>query len=187
MLHTCTHHDTPAAAEALPDLPPRRRFMRQFTQLAALAGGVSLLAATPAKAAGKTEAVLLSCMDFRLMDEIDRYMSGRGLRDNYDHLILAGASLGVLADKYPAWGQTFWSHLGLAIELHQVQTAIIMDHRDCGAYKTLLGPEHSKTVEAETQAHAQNLHKLKAQINQRHPSLKVETLLMALDGKVQAV
>ena len=79
---------------------------RKFLQLAALGGGVSLLSATAwlpeARAAGATDALLLSCMDFRLMDDIERYMSGRGLRDKYDHVVLAGASLGAITDKYPA-------------------------------------------------------------------------------------
>ena len=47
---------------------------RKFLELVALGGGVSLLAAgsyaPQARAAGTTEVLLLSCMDFRLMDEI---------------------------------------------------------------------------------------------------------------------
>jgi hypothetical protein len=73
-------------------------------------GGASLLAAASvlpmAHAAGATDALLLSCMDFRLMDDIERYMSGRKLRDRYDHVVLAGASLGALTDKYPAWNRS---------------------------------------------------------------------------------
>src|SRR5262245_58173974 len=112
---------------------------RRFLQLAALGGGASLLAAIPfvptARAAGTTEALLLSCMDFRLMDDIERYMSGRGLRDKYDHIVLAGASLGAITHKYRAWNKTFWQHLDIAIQLHAIHTVVVLDHRDCGAYK----------------------------------------------------
>ena len=45
-------------------------------------------------------------MDYRLMDDIERYMSGRGLRDKYDHIVLAGASLGAITDKYPKLAST---------------------------------------------------------------------------------
>lgn len=162
---------------------------RRFVQLAALASGVSLLG-TPlssAHAAGATEAMLLSCMDFRLMDEIDRYMHSRGLRDKYDHVVLAGASLGAVTDKYPAWSKTFWEHLDIAIQLHAIQKVIILDHRDCGAYKVILGEAHAKTPQAELAAHAEQLGKLRRMIEQKHPKLAVETLLMSLDGKVQAV
>ena len=121
---------------------------RKFLRLAALGGGASLLAATSwlleARAAGATDALLLSCMDFRLMHDIERYMSGRGLRKKYDHVVLAGASLGAITDKYPAWNKTFWEHLDIAIKLHNIPTVIVMDHRDCGAYKVILGAEHAK-------------------------------------------
>lgn len=163
---------------------------RKFLQLAAL-GGVSLLSATfvlpEARAAGAADALLLSCMDFRLMDDIGRYMSGRGLRDKYDHVVLAGASLGALTGKYPAWNKTFWEHLDIAIKLHNIHTVIVMDHRDCGAYKVILGPEHARDPGKEKDTHAAQLKKLKAMINEKYPKLKVEMLLMALDGKVETV
>ncbi len=164
---------------------------RKFLKLVALGGGVSLLKATAwvpeAGAAGGTEALLLSCMDFRLMDEIERYMSGRGLRDKYDHVILAGASLGAITDKYPAWNQTFWEHLDIAIKLHDINEVIIMDHRDCGAYKVILGAEHTRDPNVEKDTHAVHLKKLKGMINEKYPKLEVETLLMTLDGKVEVV
>lgn len=164
---------------------------RKFLQLAALGGGVSLLASVSllpqARAAGGTDALLLSCMDFRLMDDIERYMSGRGLRDKYDHIVLAGASLGAITDKYPAWNKTFWEHLDIAIQLHSIHTVIVMDHRDCGAYKVILGPEHAQEPKKEKDTHAAQLKKLQGMINQKYPKLKVETLLMALDGQVETV
>lgn len=162
---------------------------RKFLEIASLGAGASLLAAawSPARAAGGTEALLLSCMDYRLTDEIEHYMSGRGLRDKYDHIVLAGASLGAVTDKFPAWNQTFWEHLDIAIKLHNIHTVIVLDHRDCGAYKVILGPEISRDVATETSAHATQLKKLQAMIGHKHPKLKVETLLMALDGKVQTM
>src|SRR5262249_32088332 len=82
--------------------PERRPTMtthdrRQFSRILAAGGaaaGMGLLfpSASPRAAAeGATEALLLSCMDYRLTDQTTRYMSGRGLRDKYDHVILAGA------------------------------------------------------------------------------------------------
>ena len=88
-------------SEHEPEVMKKNR--RKFLQLATLGGGVSLLSAASwlpeARAATTTDALLLSCMDFRLVDDIERYMSGRGLRDKYDHVVLAGASLGAITDK----------------------------------------------------------------------------------------
>ena len=134
-----------------------------------------------------TNALLLSCMDLRLMDDIERYMSSRGYRDCYDHITLAGASLGATTDKYPAWNQTFWDHLGIAISHHDIAAVIVVDHLDGAAYSILLGPEHARDAIAERDVHATQLRKLKGMINDRHPGLHVEMLLMALDGKVEPI
>jgi hypothetical protein len=63
----------------------------------------------------------------------------------------------------------------------------VMDHRECGAYKVILGPEHAKDPKTEKEAHATQLKKLKTQIAEKYPKLKVETLLMGLDGKVGVI
>jgi hypothetical protein len=164
---------------------------RTFLRLGVLGGGASLLAlALPGgvpRAAGNTEALLLSCMDYRLIDETERYMTERGLKDNYDHIILAGGSLGALTDKYPAWGKTFWSHLDVAIQLHHIRKVIVMDHRDCGAYKVILKEDFYKDHTKETDIHSRKLKELRRQIQAKYPKLKVELLLMNLDGKVERI
>jgi carbonic anhydrase len=180
------HHDSCGCPSHAPR-PSRRKFL----QLAASGGGVSLLAGpsifSKAHAAGGTDALLLSCMDYRLMDEVEQYMSDRGLRNKYDHVILAGASLGAITDKFPAWNQTFWEHLDVAIKLHNINKVIVMDHRDCGAYKVILGPEHAKNPQQEKKVHAEQLQKLQGMINEKYPKLGVELLLMGLDGKVETI
>ena len=172
-------------------IAPAATSRRKFVQLAALGGGVSLLSALggmpQARAAGGTDALLLTCMDFRLMDDIERYMTGRGLRDKYDHVVLAGAALGAVTDKFPAWNKTFWEHLDIAIQLHSIHTVIVLDHRDCGAYKVILGAAHAKDAQTETASHATQLKTLKGMIASKYPKLKIETLLMALDGKVETI
>jgi carbonic anhydrase len=160
-------------------------------RIGALGGAAGLIAvlrpARTTSAAGATDAMLLTCMDYRLLDETERYMSGRGLRNKYDQVILAGASLAALTDKYPAWGQTFWEHLEVAIQLHQIHQVILMDHRDCGAYKVLLGEDFSKDRAKETAVHAEKLRELRKRINAKHPKLEVELLLMNLDGTVEKI
>ena len=164
---------------------------REFLRLGVLGGGASLLAlALPGgrvRAAGNTEALLLSCMDYRLIDETERYMTNRGLRDNYDHIILAGASLGAITEKYPPWNKTFWGHLDVAIQLHHIQRVIILDHRDCGAYKVILKEDFAKDPIKENAVHSEKLKELRSQIKTKYPKLKVELLLMDLDGKVEKI
>jgi carbonic anhydrase len=134
---------------------------------------------------GQAEALLLSCIDYRLPGKIARYMEGRGLAANYDHVILAGASLGVTNSLYPQWGQSFWDHLDLAIKLHGIRRVIILDHRECGSYRVIFGTNLSG--DAEMTQHTHELHRLAREIGGTYPHLDVETLLMALDGSVEAI
>ena len=164
---------------------------RQFLKILAFGGSAVslalLLPAVSARAAGQTEAVLLSCMDFRFVDGTARYMASRGLTDKYDHIILAGAALGALTEKFPAWNQTFWDHVGLAIDLHKIHQVMVLDHRDCGAYKMILGEDFAKDPAQETAVHATQLQRLGKMIKEKYPALKVELLLMALNGTVEAI
>ncbi|ARU05976.1 hypothetical protein CCO03_16030 [Comamonas serinivorans] len=170
-MHACCQH-----------LLSRRALLRWTT----LAPAVSL-GLMPRAHAATTEALLLSCMDFRLMDDIERYMHARGLREKYDHIVLAGASLGAVTDRFPAWNKTFWDHLGLAIQLHQIERVIVIDHRDCGAYRMIVGEAHASSRASETAAHGVQLRRLREAIGERHRHLAVETLLMSLDGSIEVV
>ena len=164
---------------------------RQFLQTLVLGGGAAsltlLLPAASSRAAGQTEALLLSCMDFRLVDHTARYMASRGLKDKYDHIILAGAALGALTEKFPAWNQTFWDHVGVALDLHKIHKVVVLDHRDCGAYKVILGEDLAQDPAKETTMHATQLKRLGKMIQEKYPALEVELLLMALDGKVEVM
>lgn len=143
--------------------------------------------------AGGTDALLLSCMDYRLTDEIADYMQNHlHMKKKYDYVILAGASLGVNNTKYPNWGKTFWEHLDTAIALHSIHEVIIMDHRNCGAYKLLLGKDFPADASAaqlkeETEVHKQQLDALAKAIHEKYPNLEVATLLMSLDGDVEEI
>lgn len=177
--------DTHIGCTCLPQ-PGRRKFLT----LALLGGGVSLLSPMlprSAFASGDTEALLLTCMDYRLLDAVTAYMNGRGLQKKYDHFILAGASLGALTDKQADWGQAFWEHVDVAQKLHHIHKVVVLDHRDCGAYKVFLGQDFAKDPAAETAIHTENLKTLAKMIKGKHSDLEVELGLMALDGKVEEI
>ena len=164
----------------------RRNLLRAgaAASLAAAAG----LAPSAARAGGKVEALLLSCMDFRLMDDVERFMSGPlSLRNNYDHVVLAGASLGAVTDRYPAWNETFWGHLDVAIQLHGIHRVVVLDHRDCGAYRVILGKDLAGDPAEERKVHAAQAQALRAKILEKHPKLDVDLGLMALDGSVETI
>jgi len=138
-------------------------------------------------AAGNAEALLLSCIDYRLAAATTRYMTEQGMEKKYDQFILAGAALGVENRKFPDWGRTFWDHVQVAIDLHHIRRIVVMDHRDCGFYKDIHGKDLAADPKEEFEVHAKQMHVLKADIGRRHPKLEVQLLLMALDGKAETV
>jgi hypothetical protein len=174
--------------EQLGGLPAGRR---RFLGLLGL-GGAALLTGTAIPravswAAGGTDALLLNCMDYRLTAATTRYMTDQGMAGLYDQVILAGASLGARTDKFPAWRTTFWEHLKVAIDLHHIHEVVVIDHRDCGAYKVILGEDFAKDPVKEFAVHAEQLRGLRAEIRKTYPALEVRLGLMALDGKVEKV
>lgn len=146
--------------------------------------------------AARGPVLLLSCMDLRLMDEIVQFMDHDGLANRYDHVILAGSSLGALGAPGATadlshWKKTFEEHLATAYKLHHIKDVYILEHRDCGAYKEFLGDagefddEHANEEEL---CHRKYADLLKAAIlewgDKNGAKLNVKAFLMDLRGKV---
>ena len=129
------------------------------------------------------KALVLTCMDFRLLDDIVIHMNSEGYRNDYDQFILAGASLGVNLNQSenPRWITTFRDHVDLAIDLHNISEVHVIDHMDCGAYKLFYDKE-SFTRDDEITLHKMNLELLKLKLNTLYPKLTVKLFLMDLDG-----
>ena len=182
--------DAPAAARRGPS---RRRFF----ELAGTAGAAALLTtglnlgltrAPSLFASGDpVEALVLNCMDYRLNNEVTFLLNEHRLTNAYDQVILAGATLGVATDKYPAWAQTFWDHLDLAIKLHGIKRVIAIDHRDCGAYKLALGKDFAQSPDEETAIHTKTMSDFRDLVKKKQPGIEVELLLMSLDGHVEPI
>lgn len=141
----------------------------------------------PSQYGHKADYLLVTCVDFRFQDEVTAFMQSRGLLDQYDELILPGASLGVMYEKEPSWGNAFFSQLDFIVKAHDTRNIIFMDHRDCGMYKFVFGKEHTQDHDTERALHQLKLQQVKKKILEKFPQLKVELLLMNLDGKVETI
>ena len=131
----------------------------------------------------EADILLLTCMDFRFLLTIAEKMKGK----KYDHVVLAGAALGVVGGKED-WHDTFFDHLGLAIHLHKIHTVIVMEHRDCGAYGPppgfgLLPPKPDP--DEERRVHCEQAQKLRGLIEKHDDSLKFCSFLLAVPPTTQ--
>jgi len=134
--------------------------------------------------AHSARSILLTCMDFRFQDDINEFMKEKGYDVNYDHFVLAGASLGVNQKKYASWHELWNQHVTLAESLHHVEEVVCIDHEKCGAYRMFypdMKPEEEKSL------HDENLAKFVKIVQEEHPNLRVKGFFMHLNGSVEHV
>src|SRR5713101_3853819 len=158
--------------------PDRRRFFQ-------LAGSAGLLALSPSMslaAEGDYEAMLVSCIDPRMVAPVYKYMDQRGLTGQYSQFVIAGAAIAVVAPKFEVWRPAFWDNLAATVQLHHIKRLIAIDHRDCGAAEIAYGVASIADPQKETETHRRVFDEFRNEVGRREPKLAIETGLMALDG-----
>ena len=119
-----------------------------------------------------------------VFDTVRRYFEYKGYDVNYDLFVLAGVSLGFLQTTYPGWGKALLDHIEISLRLHKIVKVILLDHLDCGAYKTFCpGLKPEKEIEE----HKNNLKMAKEKIQNLFPRLIVKTWILHLDGKLDCI
>ncbi len=159
---------------------------RQMLGLGLGAAGLALLPSR-ARAAGGVTALAVTCIDYRLVDDAVRFFDDKKMTNDYDQVSLAGASLAAVSDKFPESNAAFWSHVGIAKQLHNIKKVIVVDHRDCGAFKVAFGKDYKGEGAVETAQHKAVMQQVKAKLAKTHPDLQSEFYLMALDGSTERV
>jgi hypothetical protein len=157
---------------------------RRFGALFGAVGTVTLLPSV-ARAAGTAEALALTCIDYRLVDDNVRFLDGLKLTKEYDQISLAGASLAAVSPQFQSSNAAFWDHVVIAKQLHHIRRVIVVDHRDCGAFKVVYGKDFAGAHDPETAQHKSVMKLLQSALAKRHPDLESEFYLMALDGRAE--
>jgi len=109
------------------------------------------------------QAILVSCMDFRLQDYLWQWAKSR-IKKGFDYLSLAGGvknSLFVL------------EQIKLSYQLHQISEVYLINHEDCGAY----GKMGSFT------RHKKDLLSFKKLLKEKFPQLQVGCWYLKLNGE----
>jgi carbonic anhydrase len=130
------------------------------------------------------KALVLSCIDPRFQPLIYRYLKKRKLEGCYSSFTIAGGAVGVTDLKFKGWHNTFWDNLSTSIELHKIDTLIVINHRDCGAAK-IANNNDKFNEEIEEEIHIKSFKKIKESLKERHPNLSIELNLMSLDETVK--
>jgi carbonic anhydrase len=152
-----------------------------------LGAGATALALRPwlaHAASGKYDAMILGCIDPRMQEPVRDFAVKHGLVGQYSQFTIAGAAIGVVAPAFAEWHKAFWDNLATSIKIHGIETVIAIDHRDCGAARIAYGDASIATPEVETETHRAALAEFRKEVGGRQPQLRVETILMALDGSI---
>jgi len=116
--------------------------------------------------------LILSCIDFRFVDDAGYYMNIKGYCNNYDQFVLAGASLGYNGIKgYKNWIKCCNEHIELSHDLHEISEITIFDHLSCGAYKLAYTSEEL-AGDGELNLHIENLNKAEKTLKEKYSFLK---------------
>jgi len=159
---------------------------RRFVQGLAAVGAMTLMPSGLTIAAeGNYEAMVLACIDPRMQEPVHRYTRRRHLTGKFSQFVIAGAAIGVVAEPFKDWRKAFWDNLDTTIQLHNIKRVIAIDHRDCGAAKIAYGADKVANWKIETETHRAAMGEFRSEVAKRHPALKVETGLMALNGSME--
>ena len=144
----------------------------------------------------KAKALVITCIDFRLVDEALAHLTSMALLNEYDEMIVAGACLGYntscynvkLGDNYPRLNSaptppdtnpdtnsTLWTdcvddHISISSALHSISEIIVIDHLGCGAYNGQFGGTSANPINIydELKYHVEQLNTFRTTINGKY-------------------
>lgn len=111
----------------------------------------------------KAEAIIVTCIDFRLQEAINNWIAQNFAPKTFDRVAWAGGVKNL---------EAILTQIEIAKRLHGIKKVILINHEDCGAYGE----------EGTAGKHAQDLQAAKAKILSQFPDLTVNTYYLKLDG-----
>jgi len=158
----------------------------------------------------KAKALVITCIDFRLIDEAIAYLNNMALLNEYDEMIVAGASLGYNTSCYnvklnispppsplppqyrdlnSATNSTLWTdcvddHINISSVLHSISEIIVIDHLGCGAYNGQFGGTSANPINIydELKYHVEQLNTFRTTINGKYknPPYNITSVIPSL-------
>ena len=128
--------------------------------------------------------MVLSCIDPRFQPIVFSYLKKKKLLRKYSSFTIAGAAIGVTANRFKKWHTTFWENFNTSVKLHNIKKLIIINHRDCGVAKIINGKKVFSLTN-ETKVHKNSFQKIKKIFKKKYPNLRLELKVISLNGKVE--
>lgn len=126
------------------------------------------------------QALVISCMDFRLHDALRQWADAKYGPTGYDLVHLAGGAGACLKDDSQA---VVLKQIELSQKLHSMTEVVLVNHWDCGAYGG--SAAFNNDVDAERGQYDHDLQTVGTLIRERWPNLMTIEAIEQLDGNVE--
>jgi hypothetical protein len=178
----CFQHDRVAS-----HITNRRQFLRHLVGVGVLATA-SLIDPAIARAEKKVpKALVLSCIDYRILEAERYFLSLQNLGGQYDFTALAGASLALSGMPHQYDADAFWDQLDISYRLHHIKKVIILDHQDCAVFQYKIDPNLADNPALELTTHTEYLSRAYWAIRDRYPDLNIELYFVNLNTDVKQI
>jgi carbonic anhydrase len=186
-----SHCGCASCADIIGEGLSRRDFVRVLVASAASLAVAPLLPSTAwADVKPSYQAMLLSCIDPRTQAPVAAWMAQpqsdshlMSLTGLYSQFTIAGASAAVVAPAFKAWRIAFWDNLGATIQLHKINTLVVVDHGDCGAFGIAYGQDVLADPDVELKKHIETTTALQKEIAAQHPNLNYQAHYIHRDAQ----
>jgi carbonic anhydrase len=118
--------------------------------------------------------LVLQCIDFRLGRPIPQLLGEMGILGDCDIVSIAGAAKTLATPTKPSHRETALDQIDIAVRLHSIDTVLLINHEDCGAYG---GRAAFSSPEAEEASHAADMALATEVIRTQYPRLRVKQVL----------
>jgi carbonic anhydrase len=168
----------------------RRKFLKYLVGAASF-GLAANAGAAPALAEKKVfkspKALVLSCIDYRILEAERYFLSLQNLGNLYDMTALAGSSLALSGVPHQSDAMAFWDQLDISYRLHHIKKVIILDHQDCAAFAYKIDPQLSEDPVLELKTHQEYLSRAHWAIRDKYPDLNIELYFVNLNAEVKPI
>jgi hypothetical protein len=131
---------------------------------------------------GEADVLVIHCGDYRFQAAFQEFLNGGlSLDGKYDLMVIPGGPLSLTLVEYlPKFSWASWKWLRFFTEQHNIRKLILIQHQDCGFYKTM--PHHLHSSREPRERQEQDLRRVRDTTKKDFPQLTVEAYYAGWDA-----
>lgn len=135
----------------------------------------------------KADVLVVHCGDYRFQVALHEFLNHTLNLPSYDLMVVPGGPLGLaFGEPFPKFGWASWKWLRFFVELHRLTHLILIQHQDCGFYKSMA--EHLNfPIESVRERQEQDLRSVRESMSRELPQLVVDLYYAAWDSSANVI